>query len=476
MTMKTRILSLSFVWLSGMLVYAQDHSWTLRDALEHGLEHNLQIKQAYLSVLDAETGKRDAVGNFLPTFNLSAGHSWNIGLNQNITTGLFEDVTTQFTNASLNVGVDIYNGRQNVLRLMRSNLAVLANQYQLEDMKTDVVLLVVNSYLQALFSREVLRTEKAQLAISQEELRRTIEQVDTGVLPEGDLFEIRASLAAQEQQTIVAENNFRLAKISLAQLLLIEDYENFIISEEEFPLISETILNKSPQELVQKAMEHRDDIKLALTNVEIAQTDLGIAKAATKPRLSGYYSYSSRISYADRLVNSGVDELVPIGFVESTGATVVRPVPIQEVAGPLPLDEQFRLNDGHNFGLSLNIPILNGFAAKNSVDRSRINVSRSEYQYKQQVLDLENTVNQAYNDARGALQAFDAAQKTLDSRQKAYAYAQSRFEVGAATAFEFSRAKQQYEAAQSDWVRTKYDYIFKIKVLELYFGIPITEI
>lgn len=476
MTMKTRILSLSFVWLSGMLVYAQDHSWTLRDALEHGLEHNLQIKQAYLSVLDAETGKRDAVGNFLPTFNLSAGHSWNIGLNQNITTGLFEDVTTQFTNASLNVGVDIYNGRQNVLRLMRSNLAVLANQYQLEDMKTDVVLLVVNSYLQALFSREVLRTEKAQLAISQEELRRTMEQVDTGVLPEGDLFEIRASLAAQEQQTIVAENNFRLAKISLAQLLLIEDYENFIISEEEFPLISETILNKSPQELVQKAMEHRDDIKLALTNVEIAQTDLGIAKAATKPRLSGYYSYSSRISYADRLVNSGVDELVPIGFVESTGATVVRPVPIQEVAGPLPLDEQFRLNDGHNFGLSLNIPILNGFTAKNSVDRSRINVSRSEYQYKQQVLDLENTVNQAYNDARGALQAFDAAQKTLDSRQKAYAYAQSRFEVGAATAFEFSRAKQQYEAAQSDWVRTKYDYIFKIKVLELYFGIPITEI
>ena len=476
MTMKTRILSLSFVWLSGMLVYAQDHSWTLRDALEHGLEHNLQIKQAYLSVLDAETGKRDAVGNFLPTFNLSAGHSWNIGLNQNITTGLFEDVTTQFTNASLNVGVDIYNGRQNVLRLMRSNLAVLANQYQLEDMKTDVVLLVVNSYLQALFSREVLRTEEAQLAISQEELRRTIEQVNTGVLPEGDLFEIRAALAAQEQQTIVAENNFRLAKISLAQLLLIEDYENFIISEEEFPLISETILNKSPQELVQKAMEHRDDIKLALTNVEIAQTDLGIAKAATKPRLSGYYSYSSRISYADRLVNSGVDELVPIGFVESTGATVVRPVPIQEVAGPLPFDEQFRLNDGHNFGLSLNIPILNGFAAKNSVDRSRINVSRSEYQYKQQVLDLENTVNQAYNDARGALQAFDAAQKTLDSRQKAYAYAQSRFEVGAATAFEFSRAKQQYEAAQSDWVRTKYDYIFKIKVLELYFGIPITEI
>jgi len=474
-TMKTRILTLTFLWLSSLTV-AQNNSWTLQDALEHALENNLQIKQAYLNILGAETNKRDAVGNFLPTLNLSAGHSWNIGLNQNITTGLFEDVTTEFTNASLNVGVDIYKGRQNVLQLMRSNLEILANQYQLEDMKTDVVLLVVNSYLQVLFSRELLHTEQAQLIIGQEELERTRQQVETGVLPEGDLFEIQATLAAQEQQTVVSENNYRLAKISLAQLLLIDDYENFTIAEEDFPLASETILSKTPQELVQKAMEHRDDIKLAQTNLEIAQTDLGIARAATKPRLSGYYSYSSRIAYADRLVDSGEVELVPIGFVESLGAAVVRPSPILEVAKPLSLDEQFKLNDGHNFGLNLNIPILNGFAAKNNVDRSKINVSRSEYQYKQQVLDLENTVNQAYNDARGALEAFEAAQKTLHSRQKAYAYAESRFEVGAATSFEFSRAKQQYEASQSEVLRTKYDYIFKIKVLEIYFGIPITEI
>ena len=126
-TMKTRILTLTFLWLSSLTV-AQNNSWTLQDALEHALENNLQIKQAYLNILGAETNKRDAVGNFLPTLNLSAGHSWNIGLNQNITTGLFEDVTTEFTNASLNVGVDIYKGRQNVLQLMRSNLAILANQ------------------------------------------------------------------------------------------------------------------------------------------------------------------------------------------------------------------------------------------------------------------------------------------------------------------------------------------------------------
>ena len=79
---------------------------------------------------------------------VGANHSWNIGLNQNITTGLLEDVTTQFTNASVSVGVDLYRGGQNVLQLLRANLALLASQYQIEDMKEDVALFVANGYLQ----------------------------------------------------------------------------------------------------------------------------------------------------------------------------------------------------------------------------------------------------------------------------------------------------------------------------------------
>ena len=50
------------------------------------------------------------------------------------------------------------------------------------------------------------------------------------------------------------------------------------------------------------------------------------------------------------------------------------------------------------------------------------------------------------------------------------------FEAGAATAFEFSQSKMQFESAQSAWLRAKYDFIFKIKILELYFGIPIADL
>ena len=63
--------------------------------------------------------------------------------------------------------------------------------------------------------------------------------------------------------------------------------------------------------------------------------------------------------------------------------------------------------------------------------------------------------------------------KLVEARKLAFRYAQDKFEVGAMNSFDFTQAKQRYELAQSELIRTKYDYIFKLKVLEFYFGVPI---
>ena len=64
--------------------------------------------------------------------------------------------------------------------------------------------------------------------------------------------------------------------------------------------------------------------------------------------------------------------------------------------------------------------------------------------------------------------------KLLAARKQAFEYASDKFEVGTMNSFDFSQAKQRYELAQFELIRTKYDYIFKLKVLEFYFGVPIT--
>jgi outer membrane protein len=137
--------------------------------------------------------------------------------------------------------------------------------------------------------------------------------------------------------------------------------------------------------------------------------------------------------------------------------------------------EQLSLFDGTAVGLQLNVPILNGFATRGRVQRAKINQERSEFQLKQAELDLERNVYQAYNDVSNAKKAFEAAQKTLEARKQALDFSKARYEVGLLNAFDFSQSTIAFENAQSEVLRTKYDYIFRTKILEFYFGIPLIK-
>jgi len=136
---------------------------------------------------------------------------------------------------------------------------------------------------------------------------------------------------------------------------------------------------------------------------------------------------------------------------------------------------QFSDNKGHNFGLQLSVPILNGFSARNGVLRSKVALERSKNALSQSQLDLERNVFQAYTDAKGAYNAYEAAQSALEAREGAFNYAKERYAVGMMNAFDFNQAQSLFANAQSEVLRTKYDYIFKTKIVEFYFGIQIIK-
>ena len=405
--------------------------------------------------------------------NIGSSHSWNVGLNQNITTGLLENITTQFSSMSLNMNIDILNGLKNIKQLHLANLSILANQYQLADMKENISLFVANSFLQILFNKEIVKVQKLQLQLSKDEVVRANELVNNGVIPRGDLFEFEANLASVEKSLIDAQNSLTLSKLSLAQLLLIEDYENFDIVDQEYELKISNILDKSPKEIFAYAVQNKNEIKIAETNLEIAKKSLELNKSFLQPRLSAFYSFSSRIAYSDRIAPNGEISFVPIGVVENTNQRVLAPIQGTKIVSPPSFSDQFDTNKGQNYGLSLSIPVLNGFSTRSNVNRSKVNVKRSENLLFQRKLDLENTINQAYNDAKGSLKTYEASLKSLESRKLSFEYAQEKFNLGVMNPYEYSQVKQRYESSQSELIRSKFDLIFKLKVLEFYFGVPI---
>jgi len=434
---------------------AQVKKWTLKECVEYALQNNISIKQTELDNQAAVINKSDAFGNFLPTINASTSHNWNIGLNFNPITNEPETQTFQNTDARLNVGVDIYNGLQNQNRLSRSRLTIIAAQYQLTKMRDDISLNIANSFLQILFNKENLKVQKEQQLNNEKQMQRSQELVDAGSIPRGDLLDIQATVAGNKQAVVIAENTLLISKLSLAQLLQLADFQNFDVADDNYAISESETMLQSPEAIFQKSKEQRVELKLAKTNLEIAEKDLKIARGAYQPTLQGYYSFSTRAT------NSSI-----IG-IDDNGNPFL--------SGALPIFDQFSQNKGHAFGFQLSIPILGGFSVRNNVARSKISLERSKIAYSQQELDLERNVFTAFTDAKGALNSYESALSALEARTEAFNYANERFNVGLMNAFELSQAQTLFVNAQSEVLRTKYDYIFRVKVVEFYFGIPIIQ-
>ncbi len=438
--MKSKIFFAIAFLLFAFSASAQMKKWTLQECVEYAVENNITVKQFELDLENAKIDKSDALGAFLPNLNGSATLSASTGLSTNPTTGTLQNQTLTSISLGLSSGVTLFDGLRNFHQLNRAKVTAVANQYRLDDMKDNIMLNVANSYLQILFNRENLGVQQSQYDVTKKEMERTKELVDNGVVPNGDLLEIQATAAGQEQQIIQAENALLISKIALAQLLQITDYENFDVADDEYLIPPSDIMTKTPKQIFEKAMSFRNDIKFSESNVELASKDLEIAKGRVYPTLSAFFNYNTR--YADN---------IPLNFVD-----------------------QLWFFDGISYGLQLNVPIFNGFSTRNGIQRSKISLERAKLQLDQDKLTLESNINQAFNDTKGALKSYEAAEKTLVARREAYKYSQERFNVGLMNSFDYSQAQQRMEAAESDVIRTKYDYIFKLKVLEFYFGIPLT--
>ncbi|GGD46182.1 TolC family protein [Muriicola marianensis] len=443
--MRYRITLFLFLLTVGTLT-AQMRKWTLEECVAYAVDNNLTVEQFELDLENARVDRSDAIGNFLPSLNAQMSTAGNTGLVLDPTTNVFVTSTIFSANGSVTSGVNLFDGLRNVHRLNRAKLNEIANQYRLDNLVDDIRLNVANSYLNILSNKESLKVAEAQYAVTVEDLKRTRELVESGVVPRGDLLEVEATAATQEQTIINNQNQVLLSKIALAQLLQITDYENFDIADEEFDVPPSDILKYSPKVIFDKALTFRNDIKFSEAGVDLAEKDLQIAKGAVYPTIGAFFNYNTRYSDQTR------------DFI--TGEKIA-------------FKDQLWINDGISYGAQLSIPIFNGFSTRNNIRRSQINVEQARLQLEQTKLDLETTINQAYVDVQNTAKAYEASQKTLDARRTAYEYTKDRFEVGLMNAFDFSQAQSRVDNAEAEVVRNKYNYIFRIKVLEFFYGLPI---
>ncbi|MDO5104261.1 TolC family protein [Capnocytophaga sp.] len=426
---------LAFLILCPLVGFSQTF-WTLEQCIDHALKHNISIKQSEIDVHATSVDRLQAKAAFLPSLNGNVVYNFNEGKNINPVTNQYENAFFQSASGGVSMDLTLFAGLQNWRRLKQTELGRMASQYNLDKMKDDVVLMIMNAYLEILSNKEQIKTLTLQLATSKENLQRTRDLIDAGSLPQGDIYEVESQILLQEQQIITTENALFISKMGLAQLLLLKNYQDFDVIDTSIEVPITDILAKTPAEIFQQAKEVLQDVKIAQANVDLAENNLKIARSAYSPRLSAQWGYNTRWS-KNQLQNFW---------------------------------EQLDANKGMYAGLSLSVPIFNGLSTHSNVKRQELNLLKSQWNKEQAELATERTVYQAYTDASNAKKLFEATQKTVQAKQQSYAYAQERYAVGLMNTFDFNQTKYQYENAENEMIRAKYQYILKIKVLDYYFN------
>jgi len=442
-----------FILLPLFSVFGQNQTkWSLEQCVRHAFEHNISIKQAKIDIESNEISRSEAIGNFLPNINARGNHNWIVGLSQNPLTGILENTTTQFTTFNASANVDLYKGLENQHRLNRSRLQQIATLYQVDKIKEDIALNVANAYLQILFNKENLKVAQNQLKNTQAQLNQTKELYSAGQIPKGEVVNIEANISTDEQKVVQAQNAIVISKLTLGQLLQFEKPDQFDIVDENYPFESSQLLLKSPLEIINDIKDNRIEYKIGRANLEVAKKDISIAKSAYQPTLSAFYGVDTRIGYAD----------------------VTRFDPVQGlIVAPAPgFFSQVKDNLGQSFGFQLNIPVFNGFSVRNNVSRAKVALRQQELSFEQQKLNFERNIYTAHTDANGTLVSYQAAKKSLEARKLAVDYAKERYNIGAINSFELTQAQTLLNNAEAEVLRTKYDYLFRIKILELYINNP----
>ncbi|MBO3698423.1 TolC family protein [Roseivirga sp. E12] len=466
----------------GNLAFGQDSKteWTLEECVSYAWENNLTIRNNQLTQLQNEIAVKQSKFARLP--NLSAGGSVGKSFGRTIdpvsNSFLSQDILTSGLSASSNV--TLYQGGILLNTIKQNELNLQASEFDLQKAKNDIGLTVATNFLNVLLNREQLENAKFQLEVTKNQLERTKKLVAAGSLPLTNELDLESQNASNEVQVVNAENNLNLAMLNLKQSMQMPADETLNIVAPELAVDDVAMSLETPSNVYEVAVENQPEVKSA--DLGIKSNDLAekIARGAFLPSLSVSGSIST--NYSDRARQLQGSQLVniparDIGFVQGTGDRVF--VDASQETVPVFSDsystiDQFNDNLGQSVRVNLSVPIFSRLSNTSNLQRAKINKQRAEITAQNVKNQLRQSIETAYNNALASLKSYEATGKRVTALEESFRATEQRYNVGDVNFVDYQVASNNLFAARTDLVRAKYEYIFRVKILDFYLGNPIT--
>ena len=424
---------------------AQD-IWSLEKCIEYAWSNNLSIKQQNIEVSKSETRLLQDRLDFLPDLNVSFGHNLNWGRSvdlQNLE--IIHNKLSQSTSASANASIYLLDGLSKLYGIKSSRKSLEISIQEVERLKDEISVSIARSYLQILLAKEVLAAAEESFNSLEKQRDRTRLLVEAGSQPYTSLLDIESQLASERVQVVTAENRVMTSTLALQQLLDLQYDPDFQIMVPDIDYTIQKYTGYNIDEIYAGALSMPviQSARLALTKGEL---DLKSAKGQFYPKISLAASYGTFYSSST---------FAPDGSV-------------------YPFFEQFRDNINPSISIGLSIPIFNNWNVKTNVRNARLAKESLELELRAKEQTLYKEIQTAVTEAETYYRQMEAAEANVASMQESFRYVEEKFNAGALNSTDYTVARTNLLKARSEYLQAKYQFIFQLKIIDFYKGIPMS--
>lgn len=474
----SKVILLTFFLLLAVRASSQSKRWTLAECIDHALAGNIVLKTDVANNEINKVNYLQAKAERLPNLNLTDAHSFDYSRNFNTSTGKYEHRDIWANNLALTSSITLFNGFRNTNLIKENRMMLDAGLLNIGKQQNALMLDVIAAFLQVLYEYDAVAISNAQVEVTKEHLSYTEKHVKAGNMPESTLFQLRAQLAADEATVVETENQLRLAKVTLMQLM-------------ELPVTSDFELTRPGQdEMIPGALSSADDIystalailpevKESRLRTSAAAQQLTVSQADLFPKLTlsgslgtSYSSLNSLYSY------TSATSAEHIGYLASDPTEIVdaHVTTVSTSTARYPFLRQMADNLSPGISLNLSVPLFNNRLYKSNVERSRISLKAASLNETLVSNQLRKAVEIAYTEQVAAGRNYIAAKKQKESEERSYHDMEIRFRAGTANATDLYVEKGLYTKASLSLIQARYQYMFKSKVIDFYLGNLTTQL
>ncbi len=446
--------------------------WSLQECIDYAQVHNIQVQLDQLNVRMSEVNLTASKGNMLPNLNGFASHTYNYGQTVDRFTNTFVNDRVLNQNFYLSSTFTVFSGFSNYNTVQQNKYALEASQYGAQQTRYDISMSVANAYLNILFAEDQVEIAKKQETLTSAQVDRMQKLVDAGASARGPLLDLQTQLANEKVTTVTAENNLTIAYLTLTQFMNLDSTLGFKIVRPNLEIPDASVLAETPDQIYLTAESNQPGIKQADANIRSAEKGVDVAYGALSPTLTLQGSLGTGYSGAAQTAT-----VTPNGYDTAgvtTGGDFVLVPGFDYNYSVVPFSDQLDNNFNQSFGIQLSVPIFNRMQVSSNVQRAKIQYMNAELNADLARQNLNKNIQQAYADAKAALQKYRAQQAALSAAEESFRYTEEKFTVGAVNTIDYTNSKNRLAQAEANLLQAKYDYIFRLKVLDYYKGNPLT--